>query len=194
MPSKQQHVHHEVDAFQEEDMEGPATKDPVAPDMRGPLNVKRNMRRLDSIVPTVGREGSDIQFNLYRGRGIAVFTSGGDSQGMNSAVRSVVRMSIYLGCKVFFINEGYQGMVDGGENIVEANWNSVSDIIQKLFDYPKHFFAWCDSLMFTGLQGGTIIGSARCSEFRKREGRLKVISMVFYLSLPLFLPQNFKDI
>ncbi|PIO76394.1 putative 6-phosphofructokinase [Teladorsagia circumcincta] len=50
---------------------------------------------------------------------------------MNSAVRSVVRMGIYLGCKVFFINEGYQGMVDGGDNIVEASWNSVSDIIQK---------------------------------------------------------------
>lgn len=152
MPNKQQHVHHEVDAFQEEDMEGPATMNAVPPDMRGPMSLKRNMRRLDSIVPTVGREGSDIEFNLYRGRGIAVFTSGGDSQGMNSAVRSVVRMGIYLGCKVFFINEGYQGMVDGGENIVEANWNSVSDIIQK---------------------GGTIIGSARCSEFRKREGRLK---------------------
>ncbi|PAV64186.1 hypothetical protein WR25_22008 [Diploscapter pachys] len=71
---------------------------------------------------------------------------------MNSAVRSVVRMGIYLGCRVYFINEGYQGMVDGGDNIVEATWNSVSDIIQK---------------------GGTIIGSARCKEFREREGRKK---------------------
>lgn len=58
---------------------------------------------------------------------------------MNSAVRSVVRMGIYLGCKVFFINEGYQGMVDGGDNIVEANWNSVSDIIQKvIFAFRLH--------------------------------------------------------
>ena len=52
--------------------------------------------------------------------GIAVFTSGGDSQGMNAAVRAVVRFGLYLGCKVYFIREGYQGMVDGGENIEEA--------------------------------------------------------------------------
>lgn len=37
-----------------------------------------------------------------KGHGIAVFTSGGDSQGMNAAVRAVVRMGIYLGCKVIF--------------------------------------------------------------------------------------------
>lgn len=73
--------------------------------------------------------------------------------GMNSAIRSVVRMGLYLGCQVYFIYEGYQGMVDGGDNIRKADWNSVSDIIQK---------------------GGTIIGSARCKEFRDREGRLKV--------------------
>jgi 6-phosphofructokinase 1 len=72
---------------------------------------------------------------------------------MNAAVRSVVRMGIYLGCRVYLIHEGYQGMCDGGENIVEADWNSVSDIIQR---------------------GGTIIGSARCKEFRDRAGRLKV--------------------
>jgi 6-phosphofructokinase 1 len=52
--------------------------------------------------------------------------------GMNAAVRAVVRMGIYLGCKVFFIKEGYQGMVDGGDNIVEATWSSVSSIIHKV--------------------------------------------------------------
>jgi hypothetical protein len=52
--------------------------------------------------------------------------------GMNAAVRAVVRMGIYLGCKVFFIKEGYQGMVDGGQNIVEATWSSVSSIIHKV--------------------------------------------------------------
>ncbi|CAO1400037.1 unnamed protein product [Diamesa hyperborea] len=87
-----------------------------------------------------------------KGHGIAVFTSGGDSQGMNAAVRAVVRMGIYLGCKVYFIKEGYQGMVDGGENIVEANWASVSSIIHR---------------------GGTVIGSARCMDFKERAGRLK---------------------
>ena len=39
---------------------------------------------------------------------------------MNAAVRAVVRFGLYLGCKVYFIREGYQGMVDGGENIEEA--------------------------------------------------------------------------
>ncbi|XP_015040011.1 ATP-dependent 6-phosphofructokinase isoform X3 [Drosophila pseudoobscura] len=90
--------------------------------------------------------------NLYKDKGLAVFTSGGDSQGMNAAVRACVRMAIYLGCKAYFIREGYQGMVDGGDNIQEANWASVSSIIHR---------------------GGTIIGSARCADFRERAGRLK---------------------
>ena len=51
---------------------------------------------------------------------------------MNAAVRAVVRMGTYLGAKVYFIKEGYQGMVDGGEHIVEATWNSVSGIIHKV--------------------------------------------------------------
>ncbi|XP_045527543.1 ATP-dependent 6-phosphofructokinase isoform X2 [Pieris brassicae] len=93
-----------------------------------------------------------IERGSHKGKGLAVFTSGGDSQGMNAAVRSVVRMGIYLGCKVYFIREGYQGMVDGGDNIEEANWSSVSSIIHK---------------------GGTIIGSARCMDFIQKEGRLK---------------------
>ena len=90
--------------------------------------------------------------NAYVGKRIGVLTSGGDSQGMNSAVRAVVRFGIYLGCKVFFIKEGYQGLMDGGNNIVEADWASVSGIINK---------------------GGTIIGSARCLDFKTTEGRLK---------------------
>ena len=91
-----------------------------------------------------------------KGKCIGVLTSGGDSQGMNAAVRAVVRyfdilrysdyypclrFGIYLGCKMFFIKEGYQGMIDGGDHIVEADWASVSGIIHR---------------------GGTIIGSARC--------------------------------
>ncbi|KAG7256784.1 LOW QUALITY PROTEIN: hypothetical protein CRUP_021299 [Coryphaenoides rupestris] len=87
------------------------------------------------------------------GKSIAVLTSGGDAQGMNAAVRAVVRMGIYVGAKVYFIREGYQGMVDGGEdNIKEATWESVSSMLQV---------------------GGTVIGSARCKEFRVREGRLR---------------------
>ncbi|KAK7118043.1 hypothetical protein R3I94_021778 [Phoxinus phoxinus] len=86
------------------------------------------------------------------GKAIAVLTSGGDAQGMNAAVRAVVRMGIYVGAKVYFVHEGYQGMVDGGDNIKEAKWESVSSMLQV---------------------GGTVIGSARCKDFRTHEGRLK---------------------
>ncbi|KAM4794185.1 ATP-dependent 6-phosphofructokinase, platelet type isoform 2-T2 [Cyanocitta cristata] len=86
------------------------------------------------------------------GKAIGVLTSGGDAQGMNAAVRAVVRMGIYVNAKVYFIYEGYQGMVDGGDNIVEVSWESVSSILQV---------------------GGTVIGSARCKPFRTREGRLQ---------------------
>uniref|UniRef100_A0A8C5CKB5 ATP-dependent 6-phosphofructokinase n=1 Tax=Gadus morhua TaxID=8049 RepID=A0A8C5CKB5_GADMO len=86
------------------------------------------------------------------GKSIGVLTSGGDAQGMNGAVRAVVRMGIYVGAKVYFIHEGYQGMVDGGQNIEEATWESVSSMLQV---------------------GGTVIGSARCKEFRTLEGRVR---------------------
>jgi 6-phosphofructokinase 1 len=99
-----------------------------------------------------GQEGKPVSKDLYKGRSLGVFTSGGDAQGMNAAVRAVVRMGIYLGCKVWLINEGYQGMVDGGDNIQLATWAHVSGILG---------------------QGGTIIGSARCKEFMTNEGRLK---------------------
>nr|KAF6394529.1 phosphofructokinase, liver type [Rousettus aegyptiacus] len=85
------------------------------------------------------------------GKAIGVLTSGGDAQGMNAAVRAVTRMGIYVGAKVFLIYEGYEGLVEGGENIKPANWLSVSNIIQL---------------------GGTVIGSARCKAFTTREGRL----------------------
>ncbi|XP_022371636.1 ATP-dependent 6-phosphofructokinase, liver type isoform X3 [Enhydra lutris kenyoni] len=84
------------------------------------------------------------------GKAIGVLTSGGDAQGMNAAVRAVTRMGIYVGAKVFLIYEGYEGLVEGGENIKPADWLSVSNIIQL---------------------GGTVIGSARCKAFTTREGR-----------------------
>ncbi|XP_042652823.1 ATP-dependent 6-phosphofructokinase, muscle type [Tyto alba] len=90
--------------------------------------------------------------NLGAGKAIAVLTSGGDAQGMNAAVRAVVRVGIYTGARVYFVHEGYQGLVDGGDNIKEATWESVSMMLQL---------------------GGTVIGSARCQDFRTREGRLK---------------------
>ncbi|XP_075880757.1 phosphofructokinase, muscle b [Nelusetta ayraudi] len=86
------------------------------------------------------------------GRAIAVLTSGGDAQGMNAAVRATVRVGLYCGAKVFFVHEGYQGLVDGGDNICPATWESVSMMLQL---------------------GGTVIGSARCKDFRTKEGRTK---------------------
>ncbi|XP_072364399.1 ATP-dependent 6-phosphofructokinase, platelet type-like isoform X5 [Scyliorhinus torazame] len=100
---------------------------------------------------TVCEDGKKFLENLSgSGKAIGVLTSGGDAQGMNAAVRAVVRMGIYVGTKVYFIHEGYQGMVDGGKHIVEAKWQDVSSILQV---------------------GGTVIGSARCKDFRTREGR-----------------------
>ena len=86
------------------------------------------------------------------GKAIAVFTSGGDSQGMNAALRAIVRVGIFNEYKVFAVYEGYQGLVEGADKMKEMTWQSVSNIIQL---------------------GGTVIGTARCKEFRQRSGRLK---------------------
>src|SRR5512147_1426176 len=81
---------------------------------------------------------------------LAVLTSGGDAQGMNAAVRAVVRTALDRGAEVYAIYEGYQGLVDDGEYIRKMEWDSVGGILQL---------------------GGTVIGSARCEAFRTREGR-----------------------
>src|SRR6266498_459196 len=81
---------------------------------------------------------------------IAVLTSGGDAQGMNAAVRAVVRTVLDKGVEVYAIYEGYQGLVEGGARIRKMDWDSVGGILQ---------------------QGGTIIGTARSEEFRTHEGR-----------------------
>ncbi len=83
---------------------------------------------------------------------IGVMTSGGDSQGMNAAVRAVVKTALTNHIDVYAIIQGYQGMVDGGEMIKKMEWDSVGGILHK---------------------GGTIIGTARCMEFRERAGRLQ---------------------
>ncbi|KAH9495476.1 hypothetical protein Btru_012938 [Bulinus truncatus] len=122
-----------------------------SPSKSGVVRPRRtSFTRKMSVLAEPGKEGQQVPPGIWAGNSIGVFTSGGDSQGMNAAVRAVVRMGFYLGCKVYFIKEGYQGMVDGGDNIVEATWSSVSGILQ---------------------MGGTIIGSARCKEFRERSGR-----------------------
>ncbi|CDO96149.1 unnamed protein product [Kluyveromyces dobzhanskii CBS 2104] len=81
---------------------------------------------------------------------IAVMTSGGDSQGMNAAVRAVVRSGIYYGCDVYAVYEGYEGLVKGGDLLKKMEWKDVR--------------GWLS-------EGGTLIGTARCMEFRERWGR-----------------------
>ena len=81
---------------------------------------------------------------------IGVFTSGGDSPGMNAAIRSVVRTCAYLNIECVGIYRGYQGMMEGDFKTLDAR--SVNNIINK---------------------GGTILKSARCDEFRTKEGRKK---------------------
>lgn len=83
---------------------------------------------------------------------VAVLTSGGDAPGMNAAIRSVVRTGLDYGWELFGVEHGYRGLVDGDVQPMGAR--SVGGIIQ---------------------QGGTILGSARCPEFKTEEGRRKGI-------------------
>ena len=83
-------------------------------------------------------------------KNIAVFTSGGDSPGMNACIRATVRTAIANGCTAYGIKRGYQGMIDG--DIIELNRSAVGNIIQR---------------------GGTILQSDRSEEFRTKEGRVK---------------------
>jgi 6-phosphofructokinase 1 len=83
---------------------------------------------------------------------IAVLTSGGDAPGMNAAIRSIVRTGISKDWEVFGAYHGYAGLIGGDMELLGTR--SVSHIIQ---------------------QGGTILGSARCPEFKTEEGRLKAL-------------------
>lgn len=77
---------------------------------------------------------------------IAVLTSGGDAPGMNAAIRAVVRTALARGLKVKGIKKGYAGLLN--EEIIDMQAKDVSDIIQR---------------------GGTILGTARCLEFKQPE-------------------------
>jgi 6-phosphofructokinase 1 len=81
---------------------------------------------------------------------IGVLTSGGDSPGMNAAIRAVVRTGIYHGLEVYGIMRGYSGMVDN--DIFKMESRSVANIIQR---------------------GGTILKTSRSKEFFTPEGRKK---------------------
>ena len=83
---------------------------------------------------------------------IGVLTIGGDAPGMNAAVRAVVRTACENGIKVYGINRGYQGLIEG--DLRELNIRSVSDIIHR---------------------GGTMLYSARCKAFREESGMQQAI-------------------
>ncbi|HEY0733094.1 MAG TPA: 6-phosphofructokinase [Chitinophagaceae bacterium] len=86
---------------------------------------------------------------------IGVLTSGGDSPGMNAAIRAVVRTGIYYGLDVYGIMRGYQGLIE--DDIYHMESRSVANIIQR---------------------GGTILKTARCKEFLTPEGRLKAYEVL----------------
>lgn len=90
--------------------------------------------------------GKDRRIMASQVKTIGVLTSGGDAPGMNAAIRAVVRKAICNGVKVKGIKKGYQGLLN--EEIIEMEKKDVSDIIQR---------------------GGTIIGTARCLEFKQEE-------------------------
>jgi 6-phosphofructokinase 1 len=81
---------------------------------------------------------------------IGVLSSGGDSPGMNAAIRAVVRTGLHHGLEVFGIMRGYSGLVE--DDIIRMESRSVANIIQR---------------------GGTILKTARCKEFFGYEGRKK---------------------
>ena len=86
---------------------------------------------------------------------IAVLTSGGDSPGMNAALRAVTRSAISKGWNVFGVKHGFQGLVD--DNYILLGARDVSGIIQ---------------------HGGTILGSARCLEFETDAGQIKALRIL----------------
>lgn len=83
---------------------------------------------------------------------IAFITSGGDAPGMNACVRAIVKTCLTHGISPVGFYDGYQGMIEN--RCVEMTSDDVVNIIQR---------------------GGTVLGTARCEEFKTKEGRAKVI-------------------
>lgn len=88
-------------------------------------------------------------------KSIGILTSGGDAPGMNAVIRSVVRTAIYNDIKVLGIKEGYNGLIKG--DIETLTISSVADIIHR---------------------GGTILRTARSSEFMTEEGIEQAIDVI----------------
>src|SRR5438046_10389230 len=86
---------------------------------------------------------------------IAVLTSGGDAPGMNAALRAVVRVGVSSGLEVIGVRQGYTGLIEG--QVQPLGLRDVASIIHV---------------------GGTMLGSARCAEFRTPEGRKGAVQVV----------------
>ena len=86
---------------------------------------------------------------------IAVLTSGGDAPGMNAAIRAVVRAGIAQGASVIGVRHGFSGLIAG--DLLPLGARAVGGILQ---------------------MGGTILGSARCTEFRTPEGRAGALEVL----------------
>ncbi|CCF58685.1 hypothetical protein KAFR_0F00880 [Kazachstania africana CBS 2517] len=129
-------------------------KSPVSSALPSRSSSTRNLNKdLSSHLTTEGDYPSlppNIDVSDKNKRCIAVMTSGGDAPGMNSNVRAIVRTIIFHNCKPFVVYEGYEGLLHG--NIKEVLWEDVRD--------------W-------NAMGGTLIGTARSPDFKRREGRIQ---------------------
>ncbi|KAJ3497947.1 hypothetical protein NLJ89_g10282 [Agrocybe chaxingu] len=120
---------------------------------------------------------------------IAILTSGGDSAGMNAAVRSIVKWGILKGCEMWIVREGYEGLVE--ESVKDTELKTDKNLLHNLRfgdgellrDGTSEFMGgrtlkgryivrvgW-DDVRGWFSEGGTLIGTARSVAFRKPEGR-----------------------
>src|SRR5258705_1731600 len=86
---------------------------------------------------------------------LAVLTSGGDAPGMNAALRAIVRVGVSSGLEVIGVRQGYPGLIEG--HVQPLGPRDVASIIHV---------------------GGTMLGSARCAEFRTPEGRQRALQVL----------------
>ncbi len=81
---------------------------------------------------------------------LGIMTSGGDAPGMNACIRAAVRAAIAEGAEIFGVRRGYTGLISG--EILPLDRRFIANIVH---------------------QGGTVLGTSRCPEFRTREGRAR---------------------
>jgi 6-phosphofructokinase 1 len=98
-------------------------------------------------------------------RKIGILTSGGDAPGMNACIRAAVRAALANNLDIVGIRWGYAGLIR--DDVVSLDRRAVSNIIH---------------------QGGTILGTTRSEEFRKKEGRARAIKVLQDMSIDGLIP------